>query len=77
MLSDRGTWTPTGDAARGYKKGRLDFELHGERLKGRWHLARVHIWFVSDGLSPRLRHVADHFVDLDGFLSPLSTAVRG
>jgi hypothetical protein len=32
--------------------------------------ARVHIWFVSDGLSPKLRHVADHFVDLDEFLLP-------
>jgi bifunctional non-homologous end joining protein LigD len=41
MLWDQGTWTPIGDAARGYKKGRLDFELHGERLKGRWHLVRM------------------------------------
>jgi hypothetical protein len=32
--------------------------------------ARVHIWFVSDGLSPKLRHVADHLVDLDEFLLP-------
>jgi hypothetical protein len=32
--------------------------------------ARVHIWFVSNGLSPKLRHVADHFVDLDEFLLP-------
>jgi uncharacterized LabA/DUF88 family protein len=32
--------------------------------------ARVHIWFVSNGLSPRLRRVADHFVDLNEFLLP-------
>jgi uncharacterized LabA/DUF88 family protein len=31
---------------------------------------RVHVWFVSDGLSPKLGHHADHFVDLDEFLLP-------
>lgn len=29
--------------------------------------ARVHVWFVSDGLSPRLRREADYFVNLDGY----------
>ena len=42
MLWDHGSWSPIGDAERGYKKGKLDFELHGERLKGRWHLVRMH-----------------------------------
>jgi bifunctional non-homologous end joining protein LigD len=42
MLWDQGSWTPIGDAARGYKKGKLDFELRGKRLKGRWHLVRMH-----------------------------------
>jgi bifunctional non-homologous end joining protein LigD len=42
MLWDQGDWEPLGDAARGYKKGHLDFELHGKRLKGRWHLVRMH-----------------------------------
>ncbi len=42
MLWDRGSWAPIGDAEKGYKKGKLDFELHGERLKGRWHLVRMH-----------------------------------
>ena len=41
MLWDTGTWEPIGDATRGYKKGKLDFELHGTRLKGRWHLVRL------------------------------------
>ena len=41
IVWDRGTWTPIGDAARGYKKGHLDFELDGEKLKGRWHLVRM------------------------------------
>jgi uncharacterized LabA/DUF88 family protein len=30
--------------------------------------ARVHVWFLQDGLSPQLRHEADYFVDLNPFL---------
>jgi uncharacterized LabA/DUF88 family protein len=30
--------------------------------------ARVHVWFVSNGLDPLLRQEADHFVNLDGYL---------
>jgi uncharacterized LabA/DUF88 family protein len=30
--------------------------------------ARVHIWFLSGGLSPSLQHEADHFVNLDAYL---------
>ena len=40
MLWDRGTWTPVGDARAGLKKGRLEFELDGEKLHGRWMLVR-------------------------------------
>src|SRR5438552_2440161 len=32
MLWDRGDWEPIGDAAEGYRKGRLKFRLHGEKL---------------------------------------------
>jgi bifunctional non-homologous end joining protein LigD len=42
ILWDRGTWTPIGDAHKGYAKGHLEFELHGEKLNGRWHLVRMH-----------------------------------
>lgn len=41
IVWDRGTWTPVGDAKRGYKKGHLEFELAGEKLGGRWHLVRM------------------------------------
>ncbi len=30
--------------------------------------ARVHVWFLSDGLNSQLKHEADHFVLLDEFL---------
>jgi bifunctional non-homologous end joining protein LigD len=41
LVWDRGAWTPIGDAHKGLAKGHLDFELHGQKLKGRWHLVRM------------------------------------
>lgn len=41
LLWDRGTWDPDGDAREQYDKGRLSFTLHGERMKGKWHLVRT------------------------------------
>lgn len=37
---DIGTWTTEGDVEQQLAKGHLRFELHGERLKGGWHLVR-------------------------------------
>lgn len=41
LLWDRGSWTASGDAKKGLKKGHLEFTLKGEKLKGRWHLVRM------------------------------------
>src|SRR5688572_21643459 len=41
IVWDRGTWTPLEDPERGLKKGRLSFELDGEKLHGRFHLVRM------------------------------------
>ena len=41
MLWDKGRWEPEGDPHEGLKKGHLSFTLHGERLKGGWHLIRM------------------------------------
>ena len=42
LLWDRGTWTPEGaDPGSDYRKGRLKFQLHGHKLKGRWMLVRT------------------------------------
>jgi bifunctional non-homologous end joining protein LigD len=38
---DRGTWTLEGDPRDAMAKGRLTFTLHGEKLRGRWHLIRT------------------------------------
>src|SRR5437660_4135015 len=42
MVWDRGTWTPKADPEEGYAKGRLKFDLDGEKLKGGWNLVRSH-----------------------------------
>lgn len=41
LLWDRGTWEPLGDTRKAYAKGHMEFLLHGEKLKGRWHLVRM------------------------------------
>jgi len=41
IVWDRGSWTPITDAKKGLAKGHLEFELHGEKLSGRWHLIRM------------------------------------
>jgi bifunctional non-homologous end joining protein LigD len=41
IVWDRGTWEPEGDARKGLERGRLTFDLHGEKLRGRWHLVRT------------------------------------
>ena len=41
IVWDRGRWTPVYDAKKGYAKGHLEFELHGDKLHGRWHLVRM------------------------------------
>ena len=38
---DRGTWVPVEEPRAGLKRGRLKFELHGEKLHGRWMLVRI------------------------------------
>src|SRR5688572_27549630 len=41
IVWDRGTWEPEGDARKGLERGRLTFDLHGAKLRGRWHLVRT------------------------------------
>jgi len=41
IIWDSGTWQPAGDAAQGYLAGRLKFELHGQKLHGKWVLVRM------------------------------------
>lgn len=42
MIWDQGEWIPDGDPHKDLKKGRLTFEMKGKRMRGRWHLVRMH-----------------------------------
>ena len=42
MLWDRGVWIPKEDSVAGYKKGKLKFDLKGEKLRGGWTLVKSH-----------------------------------
>lgn len=52
IVWDRGVWIPQDDPATAYTKGRLKFELKGEKLGGLWNLVRTHMpgkqeqWFL-------------------------------
>ncbi|HWL27731.1 MAG TPA: DNA ligase D [Burkholderiaceae bacterium] len=41
IIWDKGTWTPIGDGTKAYRDGKLKFELHGHKLKGKWTLVRM------------------------------------
>ena len=41
ILWDRGEWEPIEDPEEGYRRGKLKFKLHGQKLHGGWTLARM------------------------------------
>ena len=41
IVWDRGTWVPLGDPRKGYREGKLKFELRGEKLQGGYTLVRM------------------------------------
>jgi len=42
MIWDEGTWIPEDDPDEMEKKGRISFTIEGSRMKGQWHLVRMH-----------------------------------
>ncbi|WP_064120007.1 DNA ligase D [Pseudomonas fluorescens] len=52
IVWDRGVWIPLEDPQKAYVKGKLKFELQGEKLGGIWNLVRTHMpgkkeqWFL-------------------------------
>ncbi|HVZ42368.1 MAG TPA: DNA ligase D [Ramlibacter sp.] len=42
IIWDKGTWMPVGDPVKGYREGKLKFELRGHKLQGHWTLVRMH-----------------------------------
>lgn len=41
IIWDKGTWVPLEDPRKGYREGKLKFELRGHKLKGHWTLVRM------------------------------------
>ena len=41
LLWDRGSWFPVGDPLVSYRRGRLKFNLNGQKLRGLWNLVRM------------------------------------
>ncbi len=42
IIWDKGWWVPLGDPAEAWRSGKMKFELHGHKLRGRWTLVRMH-----------------------------------
>ena len=62
MIWDRGTWQPNQDVADGLKKGKLSFQLFGERLHGNWALVRLRARSKNDKDNWLLIKELDEFV---------------
>lgn len=66
IVWDRGIWKPLSDPIEGYAKGRLKFELVGEKLAGVWNLVRTHLpgrqeqWFLIKHEDAFARAQADY-----------------
>lgn len=68
IVWDRGVWIPQGDPREAYEKGRLKFELQGEKLSGLWNLVRTHMpgkqeqWFLIKHQDPAARPESEYDV---------------
>ena len=68
IVWDRGVWIPQDDPAKAYAKGRLKFELQGEKLEGLWNLVRTHMpgkqeqWFLIKHQDGAARPESDYDV---------------
>ncbi|HDZ56980.1 MAG TPA: DNA ligase D [Pseudomonas xinjiangensis] len=68
IVWDRGVWVPQDDAQQGYEKGKLKFELQGEKLSGSWNLVRTNMdgkkeqWFLIKSNDSAAKPAADYDV---------------
>ncbi|MGE8190257.1 DNA ligase D [Pseudomonas sp. NPDC086278] len=68
IVWDRGVWIPQDDPAKAYAKGKLKFELQGEKLGGLWNLVRTHMpgkqeqWFLIKHQDGAAKPEADYDV---------------
>ncbi|UIN53252.1 DNA ligase D [Pseudomonas kribbensis] len=68
IVWDRGVWIPLEDPEKAYAKGKLKFELQGEKLAGVWNLVRTHMpgkkeqWFLIKHQDSAARPQSDYDV---------------
>ncbi|RIJ12769.1 DNA ligase D [Pseudomonas sp. 91RF] len=68
IVWDRGVWIPLEDPQKAYAKGKLKFELQGEKLGGVWNLVRTHMpgkkeqWFLIKHQDGAARPQSDYDV---------------
>ena len=74
IVWDRGAWRPVHDPHKSIAKGHLEFELDGERLKGRWHLVRTQAARAGKDRAPGSSSSADD--SLTRATSPIRTFSR-
>jgi bifunctional non-homologous end joining protein LigD len=69
LLWDRGTWEAVGDPRKGLATGKLEFVLHGTKLRGRWNLVQIRgrerrdagkAWLLIKGRDETARASADY-----------------
>jgi bifunctional non-homologous end joining protein LigD len=77
IVWDRGIWTPLNDVAQGWQKGKLLFDLHGHKLRGRWTLVRMRKteteWLLIKERDDQARDAAHRYSD-ESILSGLTLA---
>src|SRR5690606_3191132 len=68
IVWDRGIWIPQGDPEEAYRKGKLKFELQGEKLSGTWNLVRTRMagkkeqWFLIKSNDEQARPESDYVI---------------
>jgi bifunctional non-homologous end joining protein LigD len=69
IVWDNGWWAPVGDAKAGLAAGKLVFDLHGQKLAGRWELVRIRKpgekqdpWILFKKKDPWARPLAEYDV---------------
>lgn len=78
IVWDRGVWIPEDDPREAYEKGKLKFELQGEKLAGSWNLVRTNMdgkkeqWFLIKSKDAAARPAAEYDIVEDQPHSVLS-----
>ena len=67
IVWDRGEWVPLEDWREGLQKGKLLFELHGYKLRGKWALVKIkkseRDWLLLKEKDEWVRQPGDQFVE--------------